>query len=87
MISISSYEQIRHRAYELFLERRDTGRKGDALSDWLEAEEEIRSRRMPVGAQMQYWHFAHGKLPSNLVWPQTTLAPPRPHPESIRQPA
>ncbi|HZP46710.1 MAG TPA: DUF2934 domain-containing protein [Candidatus Binataceae bacterium] len=35
-------EQIRERAYELFL-RRD-GAPGDALSDWLDAERELRAR-------------------------------------------
>jgi hypothetical protein len=38
MVSISSHPQILRRAYEIFQERRQTGRKGDALSDWLEAE-------------------------------------------------
>jgi hypothetical protein len=30
-ISISSHQQIRHREYEIFLEHRNTGRKGDAF--------------------------------------------------------
>ena len=47
-ISISSHQQIRHRAHEIFQERRRTGRKGDALSDWLEAEQEVHSRRISV---------------------------------------
>jgi hypothetical protein len=48
MICIGSHPQIRHRAYEIFQERRQTGRKGDALSDWLEAEQEIHTRRILV---------------------------------------
>jgi hypothetical protein len=50
-ISISSHQQIRHRAYEIFLERRNSGRKGDAFSDWLEAEEEIRRQPIPFGRE------------------------------------
>jgi hypothetical protein len=50
MVSISSHLQVRQRAYEIFQERRQSGRKGDALSDWLEAEQEIRGRRIPVPA-------------------------------------
>ena len=51
-ISISSHQQIRHRAHEIFQERRQTGRRGDALSEWLEAEQEVRSRRIPVQSTM-----------------------------------
>jgi hypothetical protein len=61
-ISISSHQQIRHRAYEIFLERRNTGRKGDAFSDWLEAAQEIRRQRIPVRARIL--HFA--ELPLKL---------------------
>ena len=35
-------EEIRHRAYEIYLERR--GAAGDAHQDWLTAEREIRAR-------------------------------------------
>lgn len=35
-------EEIRHRAYEIYLERRGT--EGDAHQDWLIAEREIRAR-------------------------------------------
>jgi hypothetical protein len=45
-ISLNLEEEIRHRAYELYLERRANG--GDAGSphhDWLTAEREILSRR------------------------------------------
>jgi Protein of unknown function (DUF2934) len=35
-------EEIRRRAYEIYLERRGTG--GDAHQDWLMAEREIRAR-------------------------------------------
>ena len=52
-ISISSHQQVRRRAYEIFLERGATGRKGDAASDWLEAEQEIRNRRIPIQARMR----------------------------------
>lgn len=39
-------EQIRQRAYELYLERRanGNGRSGDPHQDWLDAEREVRSR-------------------------------------------
>ena len=51
MMCISS-QQIRQRAYETFQERQQTGRKGDALSDWLEAEHEIRGRSIPTQASI-----------------------------------
>jgi hypothetical protein len=50
MVSISSHLQIRQRAYEIFQARQQTGRKGDALSDWLEAEQEIRRSRISIPA-------------------------------------
>jgi Protein of unknown function (DUF2934) len=37
-------EQIRQRAYELYLFRGD--RPGDALEDWLEAERELRANNV-----------------------------------------
>jgi hypothetical protein len=77
-ISISSHQQIRHRAYEIFLERRNTGRKGDASSDWLEAEQEIRRQRIPVRARIR--HFA--ELPLNL----SGFLPHSPHLARIRNP-
>ena len=52
MICISSQPQIRQRAYEIFQERLQTGRKGDALSDWLEAQYQIHGRRVPAHASM-----------------------------------
>jgi hypothetical protein len=33
--------EIRDRAYELFLRRRATGGRGDALSDWLTGEAQV----------------------------------------------
>lgn len=38
-------EEIRQRAYELFLARVVSGGEGDDLSDWLAAEAEVRERR------------------------------------------
>jgi hypothetical protein len=44
--SSSLEEEIRHRAYELYLERRaNGGDAGDPHQDWLTAEREILSRR------------------------------------------
>ena len=77
-ISISSHRLIRQRAYEIFLERSDAGRQGDALTDWLEAEQEIRRQRIPVRARIL--HFAD--LPLNL----TGLMPRSPHLARIRNP-
>jgi hypothetical protein len=48
MICISSHPQIRQRAYEIFQERVQTGRKGDALSDWLEAEYQSTGTASPL---------------------------------------
>ena len=62
-ISISSHQLIRQRAYEIFLERRATGRNGDTVTDWLEAEQEIRKRRIPVPARMRQFAAA---VPLNL---------------------
>lgn len=38
-------ERIRTRAYEIFQERSGRGAAGDALSDWLQAERELRLER------------------------------------------
>lgn len=45
-VNLSLEEEIRRRAYELYLERRATagGDNGDESQDWLIAEREIRSR-------------------------------------------
>ena len=66
MVSFSSHPQIRRRAYEIFQERLQTERKGDALSDWLEAEQEIRSRRIPVQASRPHLHPTPTTLLLNL---------------------
>jgi len=39
--SVTTDDQIRNRAQELFETRQRTGTPGDALSDWLQAEREI----------------------------------------------
>jgi|HubBroStandDraft_5_1064220.scaffolds.fasta_scaffold11691_2 hypothetical protein len=46
-VSVNLEEAIRHRAYELYLERRATAgaHYGDPNQDWLIAEREIRSRQ------------------------------------------
>jgi len=36
-------EQIQSLAYQIYLARRGTGRAGDATSDWLQAERELKS--------------------------------------------
>ena len=77
-ISISSHQLIRQRAYEIFLERRATGRKGDTVTDWLEAEQEIRKRRIPIQARMR--QFA--ELPLKL----SGFRPRSPHLAPIRNP-
>jgi hypothetical protein len=86
MVSISSHPQILQRAYEIFQERRQTGRKGDALSGWLEAERQILRRRIPVPASTLDLHPTPTTLP--LTWrgfkPRTQI---RPHPESARRSA
>jgi hypothetical protein len=48
VVSINIEEEIRRRAYELYLERRATagGDDGDQNQDWLIAEREIRSRHV-----------------------------------------
>src|SRR5262252_3172178 len=80
-ISISSHQLIRQRAYEIFLERRATGRKNDAVSDWLEAEQEIRKSRIPIQARMLPRHFA-AAVPLNL----SAFRPRSPHLAYIRNP-
>ena len=37
-------EQIRTRAYQIFLSRQREGVPGDPVSDWVRAEQELRSR-------------------------------------------
>ena len=66
MICSSSHPQIRQRAQDIFQERMQTGRKGDALSDWLEAEHEIRRHRIPARASMLHLHPKPTTLPLNL---------------------
>lgn len=39
--SPASPERIRARAYEIYLKRCNGGQRGDALSDWLQAEREL----------------------------------------------
>src|SRR5216684_4020952 len=53
VVPINLEEEIRRRAYELYLERRATagGDKGDENQDWLITEREVRSRQ---GGQEQY---------------------------------
>lgn len=66
MICISSHPQIRQRAYEIFQERVQTGRKGDALSDWLEAEYQIHRRRVPAQGSMLHLHPKPAAVPRNV---------------------
>jgi hypothetical protein len=40
-------EEIRHRAYELYLQR--NGQAGDPVKDWFVAEREVRARHATVG--------------------------------------
>jgi hypothetical protein len=82
-ISISSHQQIRHRAYEIFLERRNTGREGNAVSDWLEAEQEICTRHIDVVARMRDFAELSLKL-SGFIRHSPHLARIR---NPIRQPA
>jgi glycosyltransferase involved in cell wall biosynthesis len=42
-------EQIRKRAYELYLARARTGAAGDPTTDWLQAERELRTATTPAG--------------------------------------
>ncbi len=46
LVPVNLEEEIRHRAYELYLQRRASGggESGDENQDWLIAEREIRSR-------------------------------------------
>jgi hypothetical protein len=59
LASANIEEQIRHRAYELYLQRRATagGESGDQNQDWLIAEREIRSSQ---GGQKQFGMAAGG---------------------------
>ena len=45
----SVHERIRRRAFELFLQR--SGAAGDALSDWLEAERQVRAADQRSGRE------------------------------------
>lgn len=40
----SKDDQVRCRAYEIYTERCQVGRGGDALTDWCDAERELRTR-------------------------------------------
>jgi Protein of unknown function (DUF2934) len=82
-ISISSHQRIRHRAQEIFEERAATGRKGDALSDWLEAEQEIRRRRSPAQMLALDRHPTPSEFPLNVAGFRPDPPSPRPRPESI----
>ena len=39
--SVSNTEDIRHRAYAIFLARSASGAPGDAFADWMQAEREV----------------------------------------------
>lgn len=43
-------DRVRARAYELFQARRGTPERGDAVSDWLQAERELRRGAAPAGS-------------------------------------
>lgn len=60
-LNLNLEDQIRRRAYELYLERRATAGSGsgDENQDWLIAEREIRSR---LGAQEQAFGMAVGQV-------------------------
>jgi len=47
VVPISMEDEIRHRAYEIYLERGDTG--GDQNDDWITAEREVRARYQQTG--------------------------------------
>lgn len=47
--AVSIDEQIRLRAYELYLDR--GGRPDDDLADWLQAEQELRGKQTAEGAR------------------------------------
>ena len=47
-------EQIAERAYEIWEWRMENDQPGDALSDWLEAEEEIIEKYRGVGCMRKY---------------------------------
>jgi hypothetical protein len=87
MICIGSYSEIRERAYAIFQDRLHTGRKGNALSDWLEAEHEIRRRRNPAQASMLHLHRKPNALPLNWHGFRPQPPPTRLNPESIRRSA
>ena len=40
--STASVEQVKRRAYEIYLQRVSAGKPGDAASDWAQAERELR---------------------------------------------
>lgn len=40
----STDEQVRQRAYQIFLSRQREGVPGDPISDWVRAEQELRAR-------------------------------------------
>lgn len=40
---VPTREQVRRRAYELYEARRLTGRGGDAVTDWIAAERELKA--------------------------------------------
>jgi hypothetical protein len=87
MICISLHAQIRQRAYEIFQQRLQTGRKGDAPSDWIEAEHEIRTHRIPAPASILHLYPKPTTLPLNLRGFRPHPPSTRLHPEAIRRPA
>jgi hypothetical protein len=87
MMCISSHPQVSERAFEIFQDRLQNGRKGDALSDWLEAEREIRKHRIPVLASMLHLHPKPTALALNLRGFRPHPPPTRLHTESIRRSA
>jgi len=83
MICISSNQQIRERAYEIFQDRQRTARKGDADSDWHEAENEIRKHRSPAQASMLHLHPKPNTPSPTFPRFRPRMLPSRLHPGSI----
>lgn len=73
-------EQVRVRAYEIFIERAEKGgAEGSPEQDWLQAEAEVRSRQQPEASDGKAARAASGRdgAASAASATQTAAAAPR----------
>jgi hypothetical protein len=82
---VSFEEQVRVRAYEIFIERAENGGAGGSPEqDWLQAEAEVRSRQQPAAQAPAASPRAPATRASSSAAPEETAAPASPPRKSVK---